>query len=285
MNKIFLNGKYVSLKNAKVSILDRGFLYGDGAFETMRSYNGRIFRLEGHLRRLSRGLKLMSISPPYDVDKLCSLVLRTLEANKLKNAYIKIIVTRGRGPAGIDIKRGAIPTTIIYTKPLSKFPTPLYEEGVKLGIAKISRNENSYTAQLKSLNYVDNILARHNTRLSGYDEALFLNSRKMVAEAATSNIFIVKNGRVITPPERAGLLPGITRKAVIELASKYLYNKVKEGNISLRVLESADEIFLTNSVLELFPVTVVGKRRIGNGKPGPFYRILHSLYKVEVGNV
>ena len=285
MQVAFLNDKFVPLKNAKVSILDRGFLYGDGVFETMRSYGSKVFHLERHIDRLLISLKILRIKIPYTKNKLCSLVNKTLRFNKLNNAYIKLLATRGIAPRGIDIPKTGKPAVVIYTSPLRKIPESIYKKGIKINFACVDKNEKSFIARIKSLNYLDNILARAEVRDGGFDEAIFLNTKSNVTEAAVSNIFTVKKNTIITPPITAGLLPGITRQVVIEIIKKYFRSKIYERNIKPRDLFNADEIFLTNSILEIVPVVKLGKRRIGKGRPGAFSRIIRTLYKTEVKNV
>lgn len=285
MQVAFLNGKFVPLKNAKVSILDRGFLYGDGVFETMRSYDERVFQLERHIDRLLISLKILRIKIPYTKNKLCLLVNKALRLNKLNNAYIKLLATRGITPGGIDIPKTTKSTLAIYTSPLRKIPESIYKKGIEINFACVDKNEKSFIVRIKSLNYLDNILARAEVRDGGFDEAVFVNAKGNVTETTTSNIFMVKRSTVITPPLRAGLLPGITRQVVIEIIKKYFRNKICERNIKPDDLFIADEIFLTNSILEIVPVVKLGKKRIGKGRPGEFSKIIRTLYKTEVKNV
>lgn len=285
MRIAFLNGKFVPLKNARVSILDRGFLYGDGVFETMRSYDERVFQLERHIDRLLTSLKILRIKIPYTKNKLSSLINKALRLNKLNNAYIKLLVTRGVAPGGIDIPKTAKPTLLIYASPLRGIPESIYKKGIGINFACVDKNEKSFIARIKSLNYLDNILARAEVRDAGFDEAVFINAKGNVAEATTSNIFMVKKDVVITPPPTAGLLPGITRQVVIEIIKKYFRSKIYERNIRPGYLLNADEIFLTNSILEIVPVVKLGKERIGKGRPGAFSRIIRTLYKTEAKNV
>ena len=286
MQKVFLNGKFVPLKNAKVSIFDRGFLYGDGVFETMRSYNGRVFMLKEHIDRITIALKILKIKIPYNKIALSRLVQKSVQINKAHNAYVKLLVARGVGPTGIDLTPNQKPTITIYTKRLNELVyDKIRKKGLQVKFACISKNENSFTARIKSLNYLDNILARQEAREAGFNEALFINTKGFVTEAATSNIFMIKNGKVFTPPPTSGLLPGITRQAVIGIIKKYTKNKLYEKNVTPHVLLNSDELFLTNSGFEIIPVVKVGNTKIGKGKPGPFTRFIHALYKTEVENV
>ena len=286
MQKVFLNGKFVPLKNAKVSIFDRGFLYGDGVFETMRSYNGRVFMLKEHIDRLTIALKILKIKIPYNKIVLSKLVQKSVQINKAHNAYVKLLVARGVGSTGIDLAPNQKPTITIYTKKLNEVVyDKIRKKGLQVKFACISKNENSFTSRIKNLNYLNNILARQEAREAGFDEAIFLNTKGFVAEAATSNIFMIKNGKVFTPPPTSGLLPGITRHAVIGIIKKYTKNKLYEKNVTPTILLNADELFLTNSGFEIIPVVKVGNTKIGKGKPGPFTKFIHALYKTEVENV
>jgi len=281
---IFINGKFVRSDKAVVPVTDRGFLYGDGVFETMRSYGGKVFKIEEHIARLWISLKIVNVALPYSRKKIGELVYAALRKNGLTDAYVKIIVTRGQGRMGVDIPASAKPTVIIY---VSRFDPPekkLYEKGVSVSIPCIRRNEESFTVRVKSLNYLDNILARAEVRAGGFYEPVFLNSKDVVTEGATSNVFIVKKGVIYTTPPSAGLLPGVTRGAVIALIGRYLENDCLEKNISFKMLMGADEVFLTNSTNELVPVVRIGRYRVGKGRPGPVYKLLHVLYSREVSH-
>lgn len=279
---VFLSGKFVDLKDAKVSVLDRGFLYGDGLFETMRAYNGEVFMLEEHIRRLYISLKVIKIKPPFSEKHLAGIVNKTISINKLLSAYVKVVVSRGTGPTGIDMPYKCRPTVLVYAASFKAVDENIYKRGIAVTLPSVQKNEMSFTARIKSLNYLDNILARDEVRRDGYFESVFLNTKGHVTETATTNIFIIKGPGIITPPPTAGLLSGITRDAVIGLIKKYLNNKMTQADITLRGLVSADEIFLTNSTHELIPVIKVGRYIIGNGAPGPFYKFLHLLYRSNV---
>lgn len=285
MSIAFLNGKFVSLKDAKVSILDRGFQYGDGVFETMRSYDGKVFKLQRHLDRILVSLKILNIKIPYAKSKLSSFIYNTLRFNRLKNAYLKLIITRGIASEGMDIPKNTKPTVLIYALPLRKMPDKIYKKGIKINLACISKNQESFTARIKGLNYLDNILARAEAKRGGFDDAIFINTRGYVSEATTSNVFMIKKGTVITPPPTAGILSGITRKSVIEIIKRYFKKRIYEKDLRLANLLSADEVFLTNSILEIVPVVKLGKTVIGRGVPGAFTKFIHMLYRLEAGNV
>ena len=285
MKKTFVNGKIVPSKKAVVSVMDRGFLYGDGVFETMRAYGGSVFCLGEHVNRMLTALKILKIRIPYDKKTLCRLVEKTVRVNRLKDAYVKIVVTRGPAAPGIDPSAGSVATVIIFAAPLKALPRKYYTVGVSVEFPCVRRNEESFTARIKSLNYLDNILARHEVRGRGAYEPVFLNSKGNVTETSTANVFIVRGDRVYTPPPTAGILPGITREVVMRLAGKYLDNKLIQKDISKKEFLSADEIFLTNSIGELIPVVKAGGRKIGTGRPGPFFKFLRIVYNIQTGNI
>jgi len=282
---VFLNGNFINAAKAGISVFDRGFLYGDGVFETMRAYNGKVFALGEHLGRMRISLKILKIDLPYSLEKIAKLIDRTIVLNKLSDAYVKVVITRGQGAPGVDISENAKATVVIYASKLAKLPQAVYERGIAVTFPCIRRNPESFTARIKSLNYVDNILARNEVREEGFFEPIFLNTLGKVTEGATTNIFIIKGDRIITPPPTAGLLPGVTRKVLIGLIKKYLNNRIEEKDISVKDMISADEIFLTNSTSELIPVIRVGKGKIGKGVPGPFYKFLSIIYKAETGSL
>ena len=261
----YLNKSFVPLHKAKISILDRGFLYGDGVFETMRAYNGTVFRFEKHLKRLSGSLKSLGI--PAKVNK--DIIHKLLKKNKLKNAYVKIIVTRGENHR---------PTVAIYALPYK----PTAKKRIKAIVSGEKSNEMSSVTGKKTLNYLQNFLCRDEARKKGYDDAILVNTKGFISEATTSNIFLVKGKKIYTPAIRCGILPGITREEVIWLAAKNLNKKVKETFIKPKAIESADEIFFTNSLVEILPVVKVGKRIVGNGKPGPITKKLKEAFKNAV---
>lgn len=281
MDTVFLNGTFVPMRDAKVSVLDRGFLYGDGVFETMRAYGGSVFKLEEHVRRLLAALKIVRIPAPYGAASFSGHVKRAIRRNRAQEAYCKLMVTRGAGPTGIGIDYRQKPTVVIFVKPLGTMPEAIWHNGVRVDISRIRKNEYSVSSGLKTLNYLDNILARDRIRRDGCFEALLLNSKGYVAEGTTSNVFIRTKNKVLTPPGTEGLLPGITRQVVIGLLRRYFKTGIAERHISPSMLKGADEVFLTNSILEIVPVVRVGRRPIGQGVPGMLYKILHALYRRE----
>ncbi|MBM3254224.1 MAG: branched-chain amino acid aminotransferase [Candidatus Omnitrophica bacterium] len=275
---VFFNDRFLKDKDVKISVFNRGFLYGEGVFETMRSYNGVIFKLDKHLRRLFHSSEKMYLKIPYNQNKLKGHIYTTLKKNFLKEAYIRVALWRREEGFGLDFKE-KIADTLIVAQPLKKFPRRVYKEGIK-AVALKGKNTSSLISNIKSFNYLENILARKMARSLGFDEVILLNTEGFVSEASSSNIFIVRNGVLTTPPIKAGILAGITREVIIDLAKRCLFD-VYERNISARELLKADEIFLTNSISEIVPVAEVNGKRIGSGLAGEFTRLLAVLYRLE----
>jgi len=278
--KIWINGKLVSPDKAKVSVFDRGFMYGDGVFETMRGYAGRVFRLDRHLDRLFESLETLRIKHKYSKRYLRDAIYKTLRSNGLSSAYIKLVVTRGAGRFGISYRDKFNPNVVITAKDFEGYPGWMFEAGLSVNITGV-QNESSITSGIKTLNYLPYILARADALEMGFDEAILTNTKGRITEAATSNIFMVKNERLIAPSVSSGILPGITRGVVIEIA-KGLKIGVKEKSVSRRELLGANEIFLTNSLAEVLPVTKVDSKRIGSGLVGDVTKLLHISYQKEV---
>jgi branched-chain amino acid aminotransferase len=280
-NKVWINDRFVDADKAKVSVFDRGFMYGDGVFETMRSYAGVVFKLDEHIKRLYTSLAVLGIRPPCSKARLKAIVYETLKMNALKAAYIKVAVTRGEGRFGIGYKDAFRPNTVIVAKDFEGYPGWMFDRGISAGIAGIRQNEQSVLSRVKSLNFLTYIIARFEAKDMGYDEAILTNTKGDVAEAATSNIFLVKNGAVITPSLLSGILPGITRATALGIARR-LGLPVREKAVSCKDLLSADEVFLTNSLAEILPVTQVGRKKIGKGSPGEVTKLLRISYQKEV---
>ena len=261
---VYLNGELVPRSKAQISAFDYGFLYGYGLFETMRAYSGRIFRLEQHLDRLCCSAKVLGLdleSIDYDLGKA---VYDTLRANELADARVRLTVSGGEGDASPDLS-GSTGLTALVVARSNVAPSP--QRGLTATVSPIRRNSHSPLSRLKSLNYLDNLLARRMARLAGADDALLLNEEGFVAEASTCNVFLVSRGTLITPDEESGILPGITRRAVMELAVK-LGVKVKEAKVTLEELLKAEEAFLTNSLIEVAPLLMVDSQKIGSGSAG-----------------
>lgn len=270
MNKlIYLDGKLVKQEDAKISVFDHGLLYGDGVFEGIRAYNGRVFRLKEHLARLRNSAKAISLDIHLSNDELQDAVLLTIKSNKLRDAYVRLVVTRGVGDLGLDPKNCKKSTIFIIVDKIKLYPAEFYTNGLAVVTVTIRRNSpNSINPSIKSLNYLNNILAKIESSRSGVPEAIMLNKDGYVAECTGDNIFILKDNALLTPPTWAGALPGITREAVMEIARSKLKLLVKEDIFTTYHIYTADECFLTGTAAEIVPVTKVDNRTISNGKPG-----------------
>jgi len=276
--KIYLNGKFVAKEDAKVSVFDHGLLYGDGAFEGIRSYDGLVFRLKEHIDRLYETAHTLLIDIPLIREEMSRAVVDTLKENKLRDAYIRLVVTRGEGDLGLDPKKCfGHPSIIIITDKITLYPKELYESGMAIITVPTVRNHpEALNPQLKSLNYLNNIMAKIEASNSGFSEAILLDGSGYVAECTGDNIFIVKNGVISTPA--CGRLKGITRDVVLELAERCGL-KVFEGPFTRHEVYNAQECFLTGTAAELIPVVKVDGRVIGSGKPGEITRKMLSLFK------
>jgi branched-chain amino acid aminotransferase len=276
--KININGKYFDKENAKVSVYDHGFLYGDGVFEGMRSYGGKVFRLKQHLDRLWDSAKAIWLTIPISKDEMAKAVNDTLAKNQIKDGYIRLIVTRGAGALGLDPNKCASPQVIVIADHIQLYPKEMYENGLSIITASTIRNHSAaLNPRIKSLNYLNNIMAKIEGLQAGCVEALMLNAKGEVAECTGDNIFLVKNRRLMTPPLDAGILEGITRNAVMELAAASGI-EVAEMALTRHDVYVADEIFLTGSAAEVIPVVKVDSRVIGDGKPGPITRDLTARF-------
>jgi branched-chain amino acid aminotransferase len=272
--KVFISGKLVDQEHAKISVYDHGLLYGDGVFEGLRSYAGKVFRLKQHLDRLWNSARAIWLEIPMTRDAMAKAVNDTLAANELRDAYIRLIVTRGAGTLGLDPNRTSDPQVIIITDRISLYPEEFYRNGLEIVTASTTRNHPAaLSPRIKSLNYLNNILAKIEGLKAGCIEALMLNHKGEVAECTGDNIFLVRGGMISTPPLDAGILEGITRDAVIELA-RGTGREVREVPLLRHDVYIADECFLTGSAAEIIPVVKVDDRRIGDGKPGPITRDL-----------
>lgn len=265
---IYLNGKLVPEEEAKVSVFDHGLLYGDGVFEGIRSYNGRIFKLDQHLTRLYNSAKAILLKVPLEFSELKDATIQTVRANKLKDSYIRIVVTRGVGDLGLDPNKCKFPTLFIIASKIQLYPEELYEKGIDIITVAVRRNlPEAVNPAIKSLNYLNNILAKIEANNAGATEGLILNQAGFVSECTGENVFLIKNNTLLTPPVSAGTLEGITRNVVIELGQS-IGLTIKEGNITRYDVYSCDEMFLTGTAAEIVPVVKVDGRVIGNGKPG-----------------
>lgn len=278
---VFHNGSIVPLSQARVSVLDGGFLYGDGLFETMRSYRGRVFALDRHLDRLSRGMEELGIPFPDRLEFISGDIEALLRANSLLevDARVRLTVSAGEGSGTPQPERNSRPTVVITATKLSLPDPPDFDKGYRAVVsAAIRRNHLSPLSRLKTLNYLENLLARKEAKSKGVEESILLNAAGGIAEGTVSNVFIVIDGKLLTPSLDSGILPGITRQVVIGLATG-MGIPVEERWIYPEELGKAEECFLTNSVIELMPLVEIDGRPIGNGKPGPFTRQLAVLYR------
>ncbi len=277
--QIHLNGRLVPAKDAVISVFDHGFLYGDGIFETMRVYDGVTFMLDEHLRRLYRSASMIGLTIPVEIDSLKASVYDTLIANSLKNAFVRLTVSRGHGPVGIDPDLCPSPTIVIIAQEMKAYPKSFYERGISLIIAETKRNfKEALNPQIKSLNFLNNILAKIEAKKKGAYDAIMLNVYGKLAEGTISNIFFFKDNILCTPSTECGILDGITRGIVIELAQKDGLI-VEEGEFTREDLYSAEGVFITNTTLEVMPVSRVDDEEY---VVGDITKLLNKAYREEV---
>jgi branched-chain amino acid aminotransferase len=282
MPLVNLNGKLVDRADAKISVYDHGLLYGDGIFEGIRVYAGKVFRLHEHVERLYESARHILLEIPWTPQKLIEETLRTVEANKKQEGYVRTVVTRGVGSLGIDPNRCETPSIFIIVDDISLYPPRMYDEGMEIITSSFIRSHpNTISPRVKSLNYLNNILAKIEATRAGCPEALMLNHLGEVAECTADNVFLVKHGVLRTPPNTAGILQGVTRDAVIELAQAAGIS-VQEVALTRHDVYSADELFLTGTGAEVVPVVKVDGRPIGSGRPGPITKQLRERYHVLV---
>lgn len=283
--KIFIDGKYYGEKDAKVSVFDHGLLYGDGIFEGIRIYHGRVFKLKEHIDRLFYSAKAILLNMPMTHAELMAATVETCRKNKLRDGYIRLVVTRGVGNLGLNPNKCKKASVIIIADKIQLYPEEYYKKGLVIITVPTTRNLHSaLNPAIKSLNYLNNILAKIEANNAGCEEAIMLNSEGFVAECTGDNVFIVKNGELLTPPLSAGALYGITRGTVMDLAREEGI-KVSEPTLTRYDLFNADECFLTGTGAEIVPVVKIDGRVIGTGKPGKITRMLedryHALTKVS----
>jgi branched-chain amino acid aminotransferase len=283
--KIYINGKLVDKDKATVSVFDHGLLYGDGVFEGIRSYGGLVFKLREHIDRLFESAHAITLNMPLTKEGFVRAVISTLKVNKLKDAYIRLVVTRGTGDLGLDPRKCKSPTIIIITDKITLYPEEYYKKGLNIVTVPTQRNvPEALNPQIKSLNYLNNILAKIEAINSNVEEALMLNSLGLVTECTGDNIFIVKNSTLLTPPAYVGILKGITRDAVISIARKKKIVTLEEV-LTRHNLYNADEAFLTGTAAEIIPVVKIDGRPIGDGNPGRITRLLmakfHRITKID----
>ncbi len=278
--KVYLNGRLVNKENAKISVFDHGFLYGDGVFEGIRAYNCLVFKLKEHIDRLFESARSIMLKVPITKEKMSRAIINTLRANKLKDAYIRVIVSRGEGDLGLDPRKcEGNESVVVITDKIALYPRELYNKGMAIITVPTIRNiPEALNPQIKSLNYLNNILAKIEAINAGYQEALMLDHLGYIAECTGDNIFTVKKGEIYTPPQCMGTLRGITRDVVLNIA-KRLKIPAHEHVITRHELYISDECFLTGTAAEIVPVVKVDGRTIGDGKPGKITKLILKEFR------
>jgi branched-chain amino acid aminotransferase len=277
--KIFLNDRLVERDQATVSVFDHGLLYGDGVFEGIRSYRGLIFKCREHVDRLFESAKTLMLEIPMSKSEIEKAIVKTLQANELKDAYIRLVVTRGPGDLGLDPRKCKKATLFIIADKVALYPREYYEKGLKIATVPTIRNHpEALNPQLKTLNYLNNILAKIEATNAGVDEAILLNAQGYVTECTGENIFYVRGRAVVTPPPYVGILKGITRGTVLRLAREQKFD-VREDVFTRHDLYTADEVFLTGTAAEIVPVVKIDNRTVGAGKPGPVTQALTRAFR------
>ena len=281
---IYIDGEFLPKAEAKVSVFDHGLLYGDGVFEGIRSYNGRVFKLDEHLERLYDSAKSIMLQIPIPIETMKEAVLETLRRNHLREGYIRLVVTRGVGDLGLDPDKCPNPTIIIIADKITLYPQKFYEKGLDIVTASVRRNyPEAINPRIKSLNYLNNILAKIEGKQAGTEEVLMLNAEGYVVECSGDNIFWVKNGVLVTPPVHIGILEGVTRNSVIALARDSGI-QVEERVFTRHDLYIADECFLTGTAAEVIPVVTIDRRTIGDGRPGKVTQKLIAAFRQMANN-
>jgi len=276
--KVWIDGRFYDKADAKISVYDHGLLYGDGVFEGIRVYNGRIFQAEAHLRRLFASARAIRLTIPSTPEQLLAAIEQTYKTNGFSDCYIRLIVTRGTGYLGLSPTRCSNPSIIIISDTIALYPPEMYQKGMAVITASVTRTHpNALSPRIKSLNYLNNILAKIEAIDAGVPEAIMLNHEGNVAECTGDNIFIVRNGVVQTPTTADGILEGITRQVIIDLCGRMKIPCV-EKTLERQDLYVADECFLTGTAAEVVPVTTIDGRPIGQGVPGPITRQLHDAF-------
>lgn len=277
--RVYIDGQFIPEEDAKISVFDHGLLYGDGVFEGIRVYNRRLFMLAEHLDRLYNGAKVIRIEIPLSRNELVEKICETVRINEISDGYVRLVVTRGKGDLGLSPTKCSNPSVIIIASTIKIYPDEVYEKGLKVVTVSTRRNRpDSLSPQIKSLNYLNHILAHFEVINAGADEGLMLNSMGYVTECVVDNIFIVKEGMVITPPTNAGSLNGITRQAVFKLCNMEKIG-ISQENLSLVECYVADECFLTGTAGEIAPITYIDERPVGDGSPGAITKRLMNAFK------
>ncbi len=282
-NRVYLNNRLVPKTKARISVFDHGFLYGDGVYETLRAYNGTVFKLDEHIERLFRSAGMIGLKLPKTHKGIKNAVYKTLKENRHKDAYIRISVSRGTGPLGLDPELCAKPTFVIMSNAFKGHPAKNYRQGVKIAIVDIKRNfKGALNPKIKSLNFLNNILAKIEAKNRGVHEAIMLNYEGYIAEGTITNVFFVKNRILHTPALDVGILDGITRRIILDCA-KELRIKIKEGKFKRDDIYRAQEVFISNTTMEVMPVSEVDNKKIGL-KTGGITAMLHSAYKKQIAD-
>jgi branched-chain amino acid aminotransferase len=281
---VYIDGEFYPKSQAKISVFDHGLLYGDGVFEGIRAYNGTVFKLKEHINRLFQSAHTMMLQMPMTKEQMIEAVLETLRKNKRRDGYIRLVVTRGVGDLGLDPRKCPKPTIFIVAGDITLHGGEAETKGVTALISWVRRHPVDATShEIKSLNYLNSVMAKIEADLAGADEAICLDKNGFVVEGVGENIFIVKNGKLITPPGCSGALAGITAQEVRKLAAKLGY-EVEEANITPFQLLNADEAFFSGTAAELVPIREVNKRQIGDGKPGPMTKKLLAEFQKSIAD-
>lgn len=276
--KVWIDGQFYDKDDAKVCVYDHGLLYGDGVFEGIRAYSGKIFEVKAHLQRLFDSAKAIRLQIPYTAEEIEKTIYETMKANDFKDCYIRLVVTRGCGTLGLDPNRCPRPSVIVITDTIRLYPQEMYDQGMAVITASVIRNHpNALSPRIKSLNYLNNILAKIEALDAGVPEAVMLNHEGYVAECTGDNIFIVRHGEIFTPPASDGSLEGVTRAVVMNLAKSSMI-PMHERRLERHDLYIADECFLTGTAAEVIAVTKIDGRKIGTGEPGPITKKLLAAF-------
>ena len=282
--QVYIDGFYYPKSQAKISVYDHGFLYGDGVFEGIREYNGVVFKLKEHVDRLYRSAHAITLQIPLAKEELVKAVVETLRKNNMKNSYIRLIVSRGIGDLGLDPRKCPKPTIIIITDTIQIRAGNAKETGVTAMLSWVRRNPvDATTHEIKSLNYLNSVLAKIEANICGVDEAICLENNGYIAEGVGENIFIVKGDEILTPPTSTGALEGITSEVVAQICEK-LKISLTIANLTPYMLFNADEAFFTGTAMEMIPIREVNKRQIGTGKPGPVTKLLMAEFQKVIEN-
>ena len=282
--QVYIDGVYYPKSQAKVSVYDHGLLYGDGVFEGIRAYNGIVFKLKEHISRLYRSAHALMLKIPLTEEEMTQAVVETLRKNKMRDAYIRLVVTRGIGDLGLDPRKCPKPSVIIITDTISIMSSEAKEKGISTVITWVRRNPvDTTTHEIKSLNYLNSVLAKMEATANGVDEAICLDKNGVISEGVGENLFIVRDDKLFTPPSSTGALAGITAKLATQFAKNLGYN-ITETNITPFQLFTADEAFFTGTAAEIVPIREVNKRQIGNGSPGPVTKKLMAAFQKAISD-